>query len=490
MILPEPPLSCKVYTPRPLADAMVEAVADENCQRWLEPSCGTGVFIDALSDLGVPGKQIVGVDLDLKSSFADSRGQITRGSDFLTWASTRRSRFDCVVGNPPYVAVNRLPDGLKETASAIHDFDGVPVGDRSNTWYLFMIQAVRALRDGGNMAFVLPAACEYADYAALGRSRLTKLFGRVDLIRSRRPLFDGVSEGVVVLIARDKGAEQGLYRRHEVEDLAAVIGTIRQLGAFRAKCCPRNPAGTVGPEKRRLADVVDVRIGGVTGDANYFVISEPERLLLRIPESAVVPILSRGKHVVCGQHTAGSWQRLRETGEKVWLFRPERQHLRQVAVRRYLELPEEDGGCRRSRYKIQKRSPWYHVPLPENPELFFTGMSGHGLWMCVNEFPGLNATNTLYVGTFKERLARRQKYAWALSMLTTPVQKQISRAKRMYADGLSKMEPGQIAELQIPVPPKIDRSVLCYREACNLYLEGKRSEASRMADSLVFGDKT
>ena len=227
---------------------MVDAIYRDRSQRWLEPGSGKGVFIEAMDARGIPRGKIVGVDLDVRSSVADLLGNVTRGVDFLTWSETRSKRFDCVIGNPPYVAINRLPHILRSKASETRDLDGSPIGVKANMWYPFLIQAIRTLRNGGNLAFVLPAACEFANYSESGRSSLTTLFDRVDIIRSRSPLFKDVAEGSVVLIGRKKGGVSGLYRRHEVEDLAGVVERIRKLNDLTARTCPnevgRRPCGT------------------------------------------------------------------------------------------------------------------------------------------------------------------------------------------------------------------------------------------------------
>ena len=44
------------YTPLQLADAMVELFASQNISTVLEPSCGDGVFLDALQNLDLLNK--------------------------------------------------------------------------------------------------------------------------------------------------------------------------------------------------------------------------------------------------------------------------------------------------------------------------------------------------------------------------------------------------------------------------------------------------
>jgi hypothetical protein len=109
-------------------------------------------------------------------------------------------------------------------------------------------------------------------------------------------------------------------------------------------------------------------------------------------------------------------------------------------------------------------------------------MSSQGVWFCINEFPGLTATNTLYLGNFKEKMSLNRKYAWALAMLTSAVQRQIKQRNRIYADGLVKLEPSQIGSLEIPIPGKITNARCIYRKAILHLLAGKSEASAELAD--------
>lgn len=481
-----PPASCQVYTPPRLAEAMVNALRKTESQTWLEPSCGKGVFLDAISNQCEPSTSILAVDLDTEPSSANPIAHIHRGVDFLEWSRDQRRVFDCVVGNPPFVSIRSLPEPLRSTAARVVDYDGKTIGLRSNTWYAFLLQSIRLVREGGSIAFVLPAACEYANYSRCGRSVLTKLFDRVDLIRSRKPLFDGVQEGSAVLVCRGKGGKAVLYRRHEVAGLDEVIQRLDDLDAVKARPCPngimRCLDGTVP-----LSEVMDVRLGGVTGDSAYFVISESQRRKHGLPRSAVQPILSRSRHVCSSMIGERDWLRLKADDERVWLFRPTHGSVKNESVRRYLAISAENGGCHRDRYKIKIRNPWYDTQTPSIADGFVTGMSSRGVWLCLNEMSGLNATNTLYVVSFRGTRRRSEKYAWALALLTTPAAKQIARSRRIYADGLKKIEPRQLGQIRLPVPPKLNNAVSLYRSAIDRYLNGEESAAHAIADKAILG---
>src|SRR5437588_305453 len=114
-----PPESCKVYTPRPVADAMVQALRPDRDAIWLEPCVGRGVFLSALSSAGIARGKIVAVDLDPVECESDALGTTYRGVDFLSWSQGTRRRFDRIAGNPPYVPLSRLDLRLRETAVAV-----------------------------------------------------------------------------------------------------------------------------------------------------------------------------------------------------------------------------------------------------------------------------------------------------------------------------------------------------------------------------------
>jgi hypothetical protein len=474
-----------VYTPFELARAMVAALHKNGDQTWLEPCVGRGVFLRVLRENSVSRRNVVAVDLDPAPAIYDDLARVIRGMDFLQWSGRTRRRFDCVVANPPFISIRTLEWPLRETAAGVLDHLGQPVGLSANTWYAFLLRSVGLLRRHGSLAFVLPAACEYADYSRRGREAITGLFDRTDLIRSRRPLFPGVKEGAAILVCRGKGGKGRLYRRHEVESLDDVVERLRELDNRQARSCPNGCRNASEQNDVRLGDVLEISIGGVTGDAKYFILTESLRKSLGLPVASLRPVVSRSRHVRQATVNSVGWESMRLAGERVWLFDPPPAVVNRPAVKRYLQLKAREGGCQRSAHKIRNRKPWYRTPLPSLPDGFISGMTEVGVWLCMNEMPRLSATNTLYVGHFRRKLSRAERYAWALAILTTPVARQIRRATRIYADGLQKIEPGQLAGVHVPQPPSIPNSVTLYRRALQHLLDGDESKCRALADRVV-----
>jgi adenine-specific DNA-methyltransferase len=479
-----PPSSCKVYTPRELAEAMSCALGDEGHFTWLEPSHGKGAFLEAISRLGVQKQRIVAVDLDRKESNADELATTLRGVDFLRWAYETQLRFDRIVGNPPYVAIRRLPKSLQRSAASVMDMNGRPIGRGANTWYAFVLASISLLRKGGSLAFVLPSAAEFADYSAAIREGLHETFGSLELYRCERPLFADVQEGTLVAVARHYGLGPCNVRRLRFQSPKGLLQGLAGSGRIAGHPCPRGPIRSMRSSVT-LDSIADVRLGGVTGDARYFLMTEEQRRSLELPRYAVRPVVSKAKHLRSSFIDDAAWQALKQAGERIWLFRPSAQAAKAPKVRRYLTLAQCEGGCNRTAYKIANRDPWYQTPLPSKPDAFLSGMSRYGPVLCINEMPGLCATNTLYVLTFRNR-DRNAWYRWALSLLSSTAQRQIRRIGRRYADGLVKYEPGSLGKINLPrMRDDLDCKTL-YVRALQALHEGKH--VGPIADSAVAVD--
>jgi hypothetical protein len=233
---------------------------------------------------------------------------------------------------------------------------------------------------------------------------------------------------------------------------------------------------------QRLRDIMTLRLGGVTGDASYFLLTESERLQRNLPVKAVRPVLSKARHLIAGELTRRAWERLRDGGERIWLFDPVPSLLTHCAVRTYLQLPPTSGGCRSDGFKIRNRHPWYRAPLPRYVDGFISGMAQSGPWICLRAMPRLNATNTLYTVRFRARLTPDEKAAWALSLLTSHARRLLKTVGRVYPDGLVKYEPGDLLDLPILVPAKVPGARVWYLKTVKTLLSGDPQTATEMAD--------
>ncbi|MEI9954137.1 MAG: hypothetical protein WDO74_35700 [Pseudomonadota bacterium] len=477
------PQSATVNTPRDLAMAMVKAIQSTGRATWLDPCVGDGAFVKALSDGGVPRSQIVALDLRRKVGAADELARTDRGIDFIRWAENRRGIVEHVIMNPPYALIGRLVGAPRRAAQSLRMPNGCALFLNANYWCAFVLRAIQVLKPQGSMVVVLPAAWDYARYAQPIREAVGDAFGEVIEIRSSKPLFPNVLDGSVVIVAKNRGGEASVWRRTEVRDIG---DTIRALGVIAAG---RSPSATSmvrrlarAPRTKLLGDLIDIRIGAVTGDARYFLLTEAERLEHGLPRSAMRPVVTRSRHLVAACLTESSWRRLLVRDERVWLFAPGSAAIKHPAVQRYLRLAKA-GKCNLNGYKLKRRTPWYRVPVPAKVDGFLSGMSKNLPFLVLRKMRGLTATNTLYVVNFKQGFRTpNARVAIALVLLTSTAKQELEKCARSYADGLSKFEPAELREVRVPVPRIAPGGRAILNLATAHLLAGREAEARALAD--------
>jgi adenine-specific DNA-methyltransferase len=479
------PQSSTVYTPTELAGAMVRASRGKASAQWLDPCVGDGAFIAQMSSHGVPPDRITAIDIATSAGSIDHVARTLRGVDFLGWASNHVASVDHVVMNPPYVALSRVKGELLDRALEVRFPDGQPLPLKSNYWAAFVLKAVQCVRSGGSLVAVLPAAWDFAKYATDVRDSVAQAFEEVVVVRCASPLFPKVQEGVVVVAAFNRGAQPKLCRRIEVPDLSSTIAALNEIadGNVPPGSSSTRTIGSVAKyELQRLDELIHINIGAVTGDASYFLLSEDERKSWQLPQSALRATLSRSKHLTSSEIGPTQWRDLRDSGARIWMFRPTAAALRHKAVKRYLKHGRE-GGCNTAAYKIAKRDPWHRTPLPVRIDGFISGMSKRLPFLALRQMDGLTASNTLYVIRFKGRVTEDKKATLGVLLLTSAVRKELARHARIYADGLLKFEPTDLGSVRIPVLPAREDAAATLKQATMLLLAGRESEASALADA-------
>jgi adenine-specific DNA-methyltransferase len=216
----------KVYTPPAIADLTL-ALALEGLPpdaRVLDPACGDGVFLARARAAGYLGARGIEIDPEAAAA-ARAHGPVEHG-DFLEVAPPARllDLLDAVVGNPPYVRQERLGERKARIQRRMAlDYPELPerwLGGRSDLALAFLARALRFVRPGGRVGFVVSAALLDAGYGAAleallrGRARV-----RVVVASPRERWFRGAAVNAVVLVL-EKELEQG--RRPEPARVARL----------------------------------------------------------------------------------------------------------------------------------------------------------------------------------------------------------------------------------------------------------------------------
>lgn len=161
------------YTPTHVARFITEALRGLSGgsfppgSRFLEPSAGSGVFIEHLPECA----EVTALELDEISAKVTSllypRANVIQGDAFL---HSRRDYYDYVIGNPPYgVTIDVEAGALPDTFETLRIAKGKA---RGKSECAFIELAIKAVKPGGYIAFVLPYGLNYANYAEKVRQLL------------------------------------------------------------------------------------------------------------------------------------------------------------------------------------------------------------------------------------------------------------------------------------------------------------------------------
>lgn len=124
----------QVFTPATIVDQMLALRRKRG--RVLEPSAGDGAFSKRL-------KNSVAIEIDPR--VAPTGAWL---GDFFAYPESEK--FDTVIGNPPYV---RYQDIRQETKELL---DGTMFDGRTNLYLFFIEKAIRHLKPGGELIFIVP----------------------------------------------------------------------------------------------------------------------------------------------------------------------------------------------------------------------------------------------------------------------------------------------------------------------------------------------
>ena len=111
------------YTPERVVKSLVRWVVRQPTHRLLDPSCGDGRFLRE-------HQPSVGIEQDPESAAVAHRtapGSLVHEGDFFAWASETRERFECAVGNPPFIRYQRFSGEVRERARRLCLNQGVSI---------------------------------------------------------------------------------------------------------------------------------------------------------------------------------------------------------------------------------------------------------------------------------------------------------------------------------------------------------------------------
>jgi len=503
------------YTPRRVAQALTDwAITDANTT-VLDPSFGGCAFLyaalETLRRTGnpAPGRQICGVDIDPDAQsylepllLAGATPEQFVIEDFFNIAPDQFGGrcFGAVVGNPPYIRYHEIPDEAQERAVARLKSFNIQISGRASYWAYFLLYSMQFLLKGGRLAMVLPGAFLHTDYSIQVRELLIQYFERVTIYLLQERIFKGTDEESVLICAAGArkphrtlriGAVKGVEDLEQVfEDMQSSTRALdnphRDGGWLRALIDP--DALTLydqlveSPNVIRMGKWIKTRIGVVTGNNEFFILSRVEQEQRGIPDDYLIPIIRRPVYLT------GLWvrnedlQALAENGSKFLLFAPNQVESKLPKLLREYILYGKEIGVSQAR-KCRERRPWYVVPHTFVPPAFMPCMSAAWPRLVVNQ-SRYTCTNNILRLFWKEERPAEDWLRLALGTVSTLSQLSAELVGRSYGGGVLKLEPKELARLAVPLV-RVEASDELARKVNSLLRQNKLSEATDAVDSAL-----
>jgi adenine-specific DNA-methyltransferase len=467
------------YTPLDLATFLAKWINEKEPKVVLEPSCGDGVFFEALARVGNRKLKVVGYELDSKEAAKASLRAAQLGiqtsielEDFLGAALSRfdqPARFDAVLGNPPFVRYQYLPEQFQHRAEEIFRRLELQFTKHTNAWVPFVVASLALLKPGGRLAMVVPSEIIHITHARSLRSYLGRECSRIVIIDPEELWFADTLQGAVLLLAEKRRYKTqareglGIYPVKDREFLRVAPSKIfRAPQPINGKTVEGKwTRALLGSETRSLIDelaehpdvyrfeeIADVDVGIVTGANKFFLVDDAVVNKYRLHKWAH-PMFGRSEHcpgviydkrqhaanVVKGNPTNFLW------------FEKDAKSVDSLA-RAYIECGEHEKL--HTRYKCRVRSPWYRVPSVYATEIGMLKRAHDTPRLILNQMEAYT-TDTAY--RVRVKAASAESFVGCFLNPLTALSAELEG--RHYGGGVLELIPSEIEKLQIPLPKNV-----------------------------------
>lgn len=461
------------YTERFIASFLVRWVNASKPSSILEPSCGDGVFLSEIEEQHITSiKQITACEInEVEAEKAKQRTNLPAriiNTDFLRWylfQGRNEDRFDAVVGNPPFIRYQYLPNGQQLLAQEIFRQLKLPFTKHTNAWVPFVLASIRLLRPGGRLAMVIPSEIFHIPHAKSLRRYLAEQCAKILILDPEEIWFNDTIQGTVLLLAEKKREISETGR-----GVAVIRVTNRQMLTVDPECYFHKAVYTNGvtiegkwmplflsqseralieqvkenDRVKRFSEIASVDVGIVTGANKFFLV--PDSIVKEYALGKWAhPMFGRSYHVKGIIYSEDDHNTNKQSGlpaNFLWFQEEEIEEL-PSSVRQYLDIGMNQKI--NTRYKCRTRPVWYTVPSVYTAPI--------GMLKRANNYPRLilnrakaYTTDTAYriqpISIEPESLVLG--FINSLTCLTAEIE------GRHYGGGVLELVPSEIERLLIP----------------------------------------
>jgi len=485
------------YTSDDIASYLVNRVVGETSQKILEPSFGDGSFIEAITRYytkhkmaGKLKENVYGIEVQegaigqYRNNWLFDPTKIIL-SDFI---AVEPFPVDVVIGNPPYVGLNKLPPDEYQRAQRLIDSYNFKMQASGSLWFPFVLHACAFLKQGGAMAFVLPFEVTYVRYAKQLWKFLGERFAELTVVRVFEDIFPDVDVETVLLIAKGYG-ESTNFANYEIypnrQSLlsgqaqkiksVAVNSTLNGERPFVANLLSQEHLDIIDKLRaqgiiRPIRQVCKFKIGYVCADNQYFHPSAETINRFGIPDDELLPAIANAKAI---KSDVGLFIKSGQVTTR--LFYPNAQNLTSETLK-YIDYGKSSRV--NDRYKCRQRTPWYVTPGIEIPDIILT-VFGDKPKLYVNSGRYL-ASNSLLCGFMQNRqiTSRQLAASWYNTLTLLSIELKVHSLGGGVlifipgeTDAIEIVDPGTVGNVEKEFYGEVDR-LLKHGELEKAYLVG------------------
>ncbi|MEX0597023.1 MAG: N-6 DNA methylase [Candidatus Paceibacterota bacterium] len=469
------------YTPNDLAEFIAGWISNgEETLDALEPSCGDGNFLEAFSKTvsSENSIKITGIELDPDeailaskrvSNFNNIQTKIIN-DDFLSWGlkTYNNKKFDAVVGNPPFIRYQFLPDKYQEESKKIFDLFNLKFTKHTNAWVPFVVLSFELLKSGGKLGMILPSEIMHVSHAQSLRTYLGKNASRLLILDPKELWFKDTLQGALILLAEKKqnkndtshglGIKEVQKRSFVKSNPAKHFESVNFIngdtikGKWTKAVLSKKELDLVKEIQSHknvysFSEIANVDVGIVTGANNFFLVNQSTVKKYSLEEYAY-PMFGRSNHCPKIIYDNEQHKRNVESGlpSNFLYFDVANETEMHEKAREYIQLGEAQNL--HERYKCRIRSPWFKVPSIYSTEI--------GMLKRSHKFPRLIlntqqafTTDTAYRISVTKKAIKNCQLVFSFLNSFTALSAELEG--RFYGGGVLELIPSEIEKLKIPI---------------------------------------
>lgn len=458
------------YTPLPLAEKIVDLFADKSAiESILEPSCGDGVFLDAIikSECAKDLINVTAIEIDeletqkLKKRMISRPNVTVLNQDFFDFYQKNKNvcKYDLIVGNPPYIRYQYLEESQRERMAQILISQGMKANKLVNTWVGFLVACVNLLSNKGKIAFIIPAEIMQVAYAEDLRFFLSNQLSKITLITFEELVFPDIEQEVVIFVGEKGDEEKGIriVELNNLEDLKTFdvesngFQKMQHVHEKWTKYFTNEEENALVKNIRgdnrfqKLSDIALINVGITTGNNKYFSVNH-EKVVEYELQDVVKPLIGRSSHANSIYFQEKDWLENVESNKSAYLidFPADDYENYPKKHKQYIKMGEDAGED--TGYKCSIRDRWYRIPSIWEPDAFFLRRSNLYPKFVLNCCEAVS-TDTMHRVKFNEGVEPERivlSYYNSISFAFTEL------CGRSYGGGVLEILPGEVGNIMVP----------------------------------------